>query len=89
MVVSEIKSKGEGIVICSVYSGGWEILKRINSCIGERWEENIIIIEGDFNIRTGGLGGIEVEEGGKERSKDKIKSNKGRNFKRDTRERVY
>lgn len=58
---------------------GWgEIKDKINRITETRYTENIII-GGDFNIRTGNLGGIEEEEGGRERnSKDKCVSKDGR-----------
>lgn len=54
---------------------GWgEIKDKINRITETRYTENIII-GGDFNIRTGNLGGIKEEEGDKERnSKDKCVS---------------
>lgn len=52
---------------------GGEIKDKINRITETRYTENIII-GGDFNIRTGNLGGIK-EEGDKERnSKDKCVS---------------
>lgn len=54
-----------------------EIKEKINRITETRYTENIII-GGDFNIRTGNLGGIKEEEGGMERnSKDKCRKKDG------------
>jgi len=65
-------------VISTVYNGReWkDVEKRLEEVLGESddTEESIVIIGGDFNIRTGELGcGNEGEED--RRSKDKIIGN--------------
>lgn len=67
------------ITIMSIYnSGKWEKMEeRIQERIGAK-ENDDIIVGGDFNIRTRNLGGIEWEEGGRERrSKDVTIGNEG------------
>lgn len=83
IVITEIRSKEEGegkdggsrLIIMIYNKIGWgEIKYNINRITETRYTENIII-GGDFNIRTGNLGGIKEEEGDKERnSKDKYVS---------------
>lgn len=62
-------------------SEGWKDLeKRLNKLVVDK-ERKHIIIGRDFNLRIGKLGGLEVnEEDTVRESKDKVVSNKGRNF---------
>lgn len=46
----------------------------------EVYEYENIIVGGDFNIRIGGMGGDEEEEGIERRSKDKTIGNGGKRF---------
>lgn len=81
MVMSEIEMYRERWKIISVYEQGkGDIGKRINEFVGEGEKEKVII-GGDFNIRTGELGGDEIGEESMERhSKDKIIGNGGKKF---------
>lgn len=80
LILSEIEIEKEVLVICTVYNGKeWAVSEeKINKLLEER-EQAKVIIGGDFNIRTGGLGGIDIIEGGNERrSKDRSISKDGK-----------
>lgn len=83
IILSETEVKNEIIYVVSVYNtADWKNLEdRINGLVEGREADNIIVGGGggDFNIRIGELGGVRLEEGGKERrSKDLEASNEGR-----------
>lgn len=75
-IYSEIGGKDTDLSIISVYNGErWSVIEeKLNKLIECREHRQIIIGGGgDFNIRTGELGGIETAEGGMERkSTDKM-----------------
>ncbi|KMQ86280.1 hypothetical protein RF55_14763 [Lasius niger] len=64
-IVSEINEEKEKLNIISVYNKvNWNMLgNKIEKWIEEK-EDKQIIVEGDFNIRIGELGGGDEEEGG-------------------------
>lgn len=66
-------------ILGSVYNTPEE--KELEREMGETISETnnaVIIIGGDFNVRTGHLGGVSLMEGGKERSKDKKVGKEGK-----------
>jgi len=83
LTMSGINEKKEKWVIVSVYnSWEWkELEKRLSGWLEEieDREDCLVVIGGDFNIRTGELGSI-VEAGIARRSKDKTVGNGGRNL---------
>jgi len=83
LMIVEIKEAKERWIIVSIYnSWEWKVLEqkidKVLEEIEER-EECLVILGGDFNIRTGELGGVK-EIGIERRSKDKTVSNGGRNM---------
>jgi len=78
-----IQEAGEKWIIMSVYnSWEWKELERkITRWLDELedWEDRIVIIGGDWNVRTGELGNIK-EAGIVRKSRDKTVGNGGRNF---------
>jgi len=83
VTMTEIREGREKWVIVTVYNRGeWKDLeKRLEEVLGEieDIEESILIIGGDFNIRTGELGGGNEEEEDR-RSRDRIINNNGKNL---------
>jgi len=79
--MSTIREGRERWRLITVYNGGeWrELEKKLEESLGEREEieESTVIVGGDFNIRTGELGGS-FEEGEGRKSKDKTIGNSGR-----------
>lgn len=67
-------------MIASVYnSAGWRKLEGELEDVIKENDKRKVIIGGDFNVRTGQLGGVNLEEGGMERrSKDKKVGNDSR-----------
>lgn len=79
LITTEIEEGEKTLRIFSVYNNEekWESIKeKIDNIMEEKFYENVII-GGDFNMRTSQLGGINIEEGGKERRSKDIISNKG------------
>jgi len=83
MMILSFNEEGEKWVIVSIYNRwDWkELERRLMGYLDgiEDREDCLIIIGGDFNIRTGELGNIE-EMGIERRSKDKTIGNGGRNL---------
>lgn len=77
---SEIREEDRSLYVISVYNKNkWKTMEERMEKFIEDLDGNQIIIGGDFNIRTGKLGGEQEEEGGIERkSKDKLIGNGGR-----------
>jgi len=59
VIISIIREKK--VVIISVYNrGSWKNLEeKLESILGDMENEEIIIISGDFNVRTGELDNVE------------------------------
>lgn len=83
LILSKIKDGYKCLNVLSVYNSG-DLSKMVR--VLNNWDsldENSLIIGGDFNIRTGNLRNVGVEEGdgGRRRnSKDEKISNEGRDF---------
>jgi len=82
-MISEIREEKERWIIMTIYyRWDWKDLERtLERVLGEieNRKECMVILRGDFNIRTGELGSVS-EVGVERRSKDKIVGNGDRNM---------